>query len=60
MTKLLETAALEAALQEFARQRDWDQFHTPRNLILALTGEVGELAEIPMADRRSGRTNHAQ
>lgn len=46
MTKLLETAALEAALQEFSRQRDWDQFHTPRNLILALTGEVGELAEI--------------
>ncbi len=46
MTKLLETAALEAALQEFADQRDWDQFHTPRNLILALTGEVGELAEI--------------
>jgi dCTP diphosphatase len=46
MTKLLETSALEAALQEFARQRDWDQFHTPRNLILALTGEVGELAEI--------------
>jgi NTP pyrophosphatase (non-canonical NTP hydrolase) len=46
MTKLLETTALEAALQEFARQRDWDQFHTPRNLILALTGEVGELAEI--------------
>ncbi|MBK1682986.1 nucleotide pyrophosphohydrolase [Rhodoferax fermentans] len=46
MTKLLETAALEAALQEIADQRDWDQFHTPRNLILALTGEVGELAEI--------------
>jgi len=46
MTKLLETTGLEAALQEFARQRDWDQFHTPRNLILALTGEVGELAEI--------------
>ena len=46
MTKLLETAALESALQEFSRQRDWDQFHTPRNLILALTGEVGELAEI--------------
>lgn len=46
MTKLLETAALETTLQEFSRQRDWDQFHTPRSLILALTGEVGELAEI--------------
>ena len=26
--------------------RDWDQFHTPRNLALALVGEVGELCEI--------------
>jgi len=30
----------------FAAERDWDQYHTPRNLVLALTGEVGELAEI--------------
>ncbi len=44
--KLIDTTALEAKLTEFARQRDWDPFHTPRNLILALTGEVGELAEI--------------
>jgi dCTP diphosphatase len=29
----------------FALERDWNQFHTPRNLLLALTGEVGELAE---------------
>ena len=28
----------------FARERNWDQYHTPRNLMLALTGEVGELA----------------
>lgn len=44
--KLIETSALEAELAEFARVRDWDPFHTPRSLILALTGEVGELAEI--------------
>ena len=30
----------------FAKARDWDQFHTPRNLALALVGEVGELCEI--------------
>ena len=30
----------------FAEARDWDQFHTPRNLALALVGEVGELCEI--------------
>ena len=45
-TPLIETAALEAALQRFADERDWQRFHTPRNLMLALTGEVGELAEI--------------
>ncbi len=35
-----------AAPRHFVVERDWDQFHTPRNLILALVGEVGELAEI--------------
>lgn len=44
--KLIDTTALEATLAEFARVRDWDRYHTPRNIILALTGEVGELAEI--------------
>jgi NTP pyrophosphatase (non-canonical NTP hydrolase) len=43
---LLDVAALEAALQRFADARDWNGFHTPRNLVLALTGEVGELAEL--------------
>lgn len=43
---LLDTARLEAVLAEFARARDWERFHNPRSLILALTGEVGELAEI--------------
>ena len=31
---------------QFANERDWDQFHSPRNLLLALVGEVGEAAEI--------------
>jgi dCTP diphosphatase len=44
--RLLDTARLEETLAEFARARDWDRFHNPRNLLLALTGEVGELAEI--------------
>lgn len=29
----------------FAAERDWDQFHTPKNLAMALTGEAGELLE---------------
>jgi dCTP diphosphatase len=45
-TRLLDTGRLEAVLAEFARVRDWDRFHNPRNLLLALSGEVGELAEI--------------
>lgn len=43
---LIHTAALEHTLAEFARERDWDRYHTPRNILLALTGEVGELTEI--------------
>ncbi|KAG2374170.1 hypothetical protein C9374_011007 [Naegleria lovaniensis] len=31
---------------DFVSQRDWHKYHTPRNLTLALVGEVGELAEI--------------
>jgi dCTP diphosphatase len=37
---------LRRRLEDFARARDWEQFHTPRNLVLALVGEVGELAEL--------------
>jgi NTP pyrophosphatase (non-canonical NTP hydrolase) len=36
---------LRARLAEFAAARDWDQFHTPKNLAMALAGEVGELLE---------------
>lgn len=37
---------LRAASEKFAADRDWDKFHSPRNLLLALVGEVGELAEL--------------
>lgn len=37
---------LQKKMAEFSRERDWDQFHSPRNLLLALVGEVGELSEI--------------
>ncbi|KZV34838.1 hypothetical protein F511_00740 [Dorcoceras hygrometricum] len=37
---------LKIKMANFARERDWDQFHSPRNLLLALVGEVGELSEI--------------
>jgi dCTP diphosphatase len=41
-----DLANLQDHLRQFVRERDWEQFHTPRNLILALVGEVGELAEL--------------
>ncbi|XP_078433403.1 uncharacterized protein LOC144704752 [Wolffia australiana] len=37
---------LRKRMADFAKERDWDQFHSPRNLLLALVGEVGELSEI--------------
>jgi NTP pyrophosphatase (non-canonical NTP hydrolase) len=37
---------LQTQLREFADDGDWQQFHEPQNLILALVGEVGELAEL--------------
>lgn len=33
-------------MQKFADERDWDQFHSVRNLVLAVIGEAGELAEL--------------
>jgi len=35
---------LTTLLRAFADKRDWQQFHTARNLVLALVGETGELA----------------
>lgn len=34
---------LARRLRSFAAARDWERHHTPRNLLLALSGEVGEL-----------------
>jgi dCTP diphosphatase len=37
--------ALRARLRAFVAERDWDQFHTPKNLAMALVAEAGELVE---------------
>ncbi|MGY0797983.1 nucleotide pyrophosphohydrolase [Lysobacter sp. A286] len=37
--------ALQAALREFAREREWGQFHSPKNLAAALSVEAAELLE---------------
>ncbi len=36
---------LREKLRVFARTRDWEQFHSPKNLCMALVGEIGELIE---------------
>lgn len=36
---------LRQRLVEFAAERDWDQFHSPKNLAMALAAEAGELLE---------------
>lgn len=44
--RLIDARRLVEAIRAFADARDWAQFHSPKNLAMALTGEVGELVEI--------------
>ena len=57
-------ADLALKLREFAAERDWEQFHSPKNLAMALTVEAAELleqfqwltqaeSEAPSAERRA-------
>ena len=49
MKPLTDTTATVAELKSrvlaFARERDWEQFHAPKNLSMALAAEAGELME---------------
>lgn len=40
-----ELEQLVQQLRDFARERDWDQFHSPKNLAMALAVEAAELLE---------------
>ena len=37
---------LKEKLRKFAEERNWNQFHNPKNLAMALSGEAGELIDI--------------
>jgi dCTP diphosphatase len=37
---------IQKILSEFAKEREWEQFHTPKNLTMALSVESSELVEI--------------
>ena len=36
---------LQSAMRQFAQERDWEQFHSPKNLAMALSIEAGQLME---------------
>lgn len=40
-----EIDSLKLRLREFAAARDWDQYHSPKNLAMALSVEVAEIVE---------------
>ena len=45
MMESTEINDLMLALRKFAQARDWEQFHSPKNLSMALSVEVSELIE---------------
>ena len=42
----MDIPKIQARLKEFALERDWDQYHSPKNLSMALSVEASELMEI--------------
>ena len=42
----LDANELMERIREFARERDWEQFHTPKNLSMALSVETAEILEL--------------
>ena len=39
-----EIEELTHLIREFSKRRNWERFHTPKNLAMAITAEAGELA----------------
>jgi len=46
MTDIIDINHLKKLQQEFSTIRDWDKFHTPKNIAMALTCESAELLEL--------------
>ncbi len=42
----MDIERIKQRIQKFSDDRDWNSHHNPKNLVMALTGEVGELNEI--------------
>lgn len=51
---------IRGRLREFAAARDWEPYHTPKNLAMALSGETGELVtELQWLDDEGARAGLA-
>ncbi|WP_225755656.1 nucleotide pyrophosphohydrolase [Actinotalea sp. Marseille-Q4924] len=53
-----DLAELAARMRAFTEERDWGRFHDPKSLVLALMGEVGELAELLQWIPADGAVEH--
>ena len=42
----MDLQLIQSRLKKFAEDRDWEQFHSPKNITMALSVEVAELVEI--------------
>ena len=42
---MTELDNIKKALAQFSKDRDWEQFHSPKNLAMALSVEVAEIVE---------------
>ncbi len=46
MSDVIDVDTLKKYLENYAKERDWEQFHNPKNLAMALSVEASELLEI--------------
>ena len=55
----MELIYYKQKLAKFAKERNWDQYHSPKNLSMALAGESGELLELFqwLTEKESRREN---
>jgi len=42
----MDMVKIENVIKDFSKQRNWDQFHNPKNIAMALSVETAELVEI--------------
>ncbi len=42
----MDLESIKEAIQEFVDERDWEKYHTPKNIAMALSVEASELAEV--------------